>query len=287
MTTRSFDTAPRTVTGSARRITAQAPSSTLPVYTMYSIRKFSRSGIIWAISFALYVAMIVLIYPSFRDSGALDAVENYPDSLKEAFGFEEMTSIGSFMFAEVYSYAPLVLAFFPIMSLSSAIAGAEERNGLDILLGNPMPRRHLVLASWISMAALLLGIVVSIGIVSWLSSLAVDAGLGFSDAMSMAFTLYPITLAFGSLALLLSARFRSRGMVIGITFGFIFLMYLFDVVGKIASGYDWLRWGSAFRFYDNAALDGFSWGNAALVVVVAVALLAVSIPVFDRRDIYT
>jgi ABC-2 type transport system permease protein len=271
----------------ARTITSQAPTSTLPIYIAHTMRRYLRSGVIWALAFGLYVAMIVLIYPSFRDSGAFEAVENYPEALKEAFGFQDMTSIGSFIGAEVYSYAPLVLAFLPIMAFSSAIAGAEERNGLDILLGTPMPRRHLVIASWIAMAVVLFGVLAATGIISWISSLAVDAGLSFRDAMAVALNVYPITLAMGTLALLLSAMLRSRGMVIGITFGVLFLMYLLDVIGKIAPEYDWVRWASAFRFYNNAIIDGFSWTNAAVMLGIAILLLLASVPAFDRRDIYT
>ena len=287
MTTRMMNTVSHPVTASTRSITASAPSSTLPIYTMHSIRRFLRTGIIWTLAFGLYVAMIVLIFPSFRDSGALDAVDNYPDALKDAFGFDEMGTIGAFMFAEVYSYAPLVLAFLPIMAFAGAIAGAEERNGLDILLGTPMPRRDVVLSSWIGMAIVVFGVLAAVGIISWLSGLAVDAAFAFSDAMAASLNLYPITMAVGSLALLLSAIFRSRGMVIGITFGVLFLMYLFDVIGKIVPEYDAIRWASAFRFYNNAIVDGFSWGNAVVLMVASVLLMLLAIPVFERRDVYT
>lgn len=287
MTTQIVRTAARPVAAPTRHITASAPSSTLPIYTAHSIRRFLRTGVIWTIAFGLYVAMIVLIFPSFRDSGALDMVAEYPDALKEAFAFEDLGTVGAFLGAEIYSYAPLVLAFLPIMAFAGAIAGAEERNGLDILLGTPMPRRDLVLASWIAMAVVLFGVLAAVGVISWLSSLAVDAGLAFGDAMAAALNIYPITLAVGSLALLLSATFRSRGMVIGITFGVLFLMYLLDVIGKIVPDYDAIRWASAFRFYNNAIVDGFSWTNAIVLLAAAVVLMLLAIPAFERRDVYT
>lgn len=262
-------------------------SHTLPIYTTHLIRQYLRTGIIWAIALGLYVAMIVLIFPSFRDSGAFEAVKNYPEALRKAFGIEDMTSIGSFLNTEVYSYAPLVLAFFPIMTFASAIAGAEERGALDILLGNPLPRRHVVLAAWIAMAIILLGVLTVVGAVSWLFGMAVDAGLSARAAFRAAYDLFPISIAFGSLALLLSARLRQRGAVIGISFGVMFLMYLIDIIGKIAPDYDVLRWGSAFRFYGNAIQQGFPWGDAAILIAAALVLLALAIPVFDRRDIYT
>jgi ABC-2 type transport system permease protein len=287
MTTHAMNSVSRPATSEARTITADAPSSTLPIYTMHSIRRFQRTGIIWTLAFGLYVSMIVLIFPAFRDSGALDMVVEYPDALKEAFAFEDLGSVGSFVNAEVYSYGPLVLAFLPIMALSSVIAGAEERNGLDILLGTPMPRRHIVLASWIAIAVIVFVVLAAVGLLSWLSSVAVGAGLTFREGMRGAMNLYPITMAVGGLALLFSAMFRSRGMVIGLTFGLLFLMYLLDIISKLVPEYEALQWGSAFRFYNNAIVDGFSWSNAAVLLVASIVLMLAAIPVFDRRDVYT
>jgi ABC-2 type transport system permease protein len=287
MTTHAMNSVSRPATVESRTITADAPSSTLPIYTMHSIRRFLRTGIIWTIAFGLYVSMIVLIFPAFRDSGALDMVAEYPEALREAFAFQDLNTVGAFVGAEIYSYAPLVLAFLPIMALSSVIAGAEERNSLDILLGTPMPRRHLVLASWIAMAVIAFGVLAAVGLLSWLSSLAVDAGLTFREAIRASMNLYPITMAVGGLALLFSAMFRSRGMVIGLTFGVLFLMYLLDLISKLVPEYDVLQWGSAFRFYNNAIVDGFSWGNAVVLLVASVVLMLLAIPVFDRRDVYT
>ncbi len=45
--------------------------------------------------------------------------------------------------------APLALAFFPILASAGAIAGAEERGTIDVLLGNPIRRWHLVVGSFV------------------------------------------------------------------------------------------------------------------------------------------
>lgn len=271
----------------SRRIAIVPPSSTLGIYTWHVFRRNLRIGMIWAIALGLYLALIVLVFPSLKESGSLDAIQNYPANIQKAFNLEGLVTIESFVGAEVYSYAPLVLAFMPIMAFSAAIAGAEERGALDIIMGTPLPRRNLVLATWITTAVLLLGVFVIGGAISWLASMSVDAGLSFRAAMRGSLAVFPIAIAFGSFALLLSARLRQRGSVIGITFAVMFLMYLIDIIGKIATGLDWLRWASAFRFYGNAIVTGIDWGDAAVLLVVSVLLLAAAIPVFDQRDIYT
>lgn len=57
----------------------------------------------------------------------------YPEGLREAFNIEEMGTPEGFLDSQVFSLAPL--AFFPILACAGAIAGAEERQTLDILLG--------------------------------------------------------------------------------------------------------------------------------------------------------
>jgi ABC-type transport system involved in multi-copper enzyme maturation permease subunit len=49
----------------------------------------------------------------------------------------------------------------------------------------------------------------------------------------------------------------------------------------------WVRWFSAFRYYGNAIVEGTSWGNVAILLIASLLLLAASIPMFERRDVYT
>jgi ABC-2 type transport system permease protein len=251
--------------------------------------RFARTATIWAVAFTAFLAVMVLIFPQYRDSGVLSTYEEFPEAMREAFNMDiaSMTAVQSFLSVEFYSYAPLVLAFLPIMALTSVLAGDEERAALDITLGLPMPRRHVVLSAWIAIAILLLGIVVLTGVVSWGVGRMVDAGLDAGSAFAGAMSLYPITLAFGTLALALSAVLHGRGTANGITFVTMFFMFLADVIGKIVPDYDWIRWVSAFRFYGNAIAEGFSWGSTSVLLGATAILLLAAVWAFDRKDVYT
>jgi ABC-2 type transport system permease protein len=286
MTTQTLPAETRAPRAAARRITATPPAYPLPIYTGHLIRRHLRTAIFWAVAFALYTALILATFPSLRDSGAL-SMDAYPEAMIEAFNIQDMTQVTSYIESQVTSFAPLVLAFFAIMTFAGAIAGAEERGSLDITLGPPLPRRDLVLANWIAVSVLLLGILIVTGIVTWLTAVLIDVDLGLWRALEGFLNIFPITMAFGSLALALSAKMRSRGAVIGISFAVVFLMYLIDIVGKISEDFADLRWISAFRFYGSALLDGLNPGNMAILLAVSVVLLLVAIALFDRRDIYT
>ncbi len=269
-----------------RRITTNPPENPLPIYTSHVLRSSLRTAIFWAIGFTLYTVLILATFPSLRDSGAL-SMDTYPEAILEAFNIQDMTVVTNYLESQVTSFAPLVLAFFPIMAFAGAIAGAEERGALDITLGPPLPRRHLVLAHWIAISALLFGILLVTALATWAASLLIDVDLSLARSLEGFLNIFPITIAFGSLALALSARLRSRGAVIGISFAVVFLMYLIDVVGKISTDLADLRWVSAFRYYGSALMDGIDWGNVAILLAVSVILLGAAIALFERRDIYT
>lgn len=269
-----------------RRITTNPPENPLPIYTSHVLRSSLRTAIFWAIGFTLYTVLILATFPSLRDSGAL-SMDTYPEAILEAFNIQDMTVVTNYLESQVTSFAPLVLAFFPIMAFAGAIAGAEERGALDITLGPPLPRRQLVLAHWIAISALLFGILLVTALATWASSLLIDVDLSLARSLEGFLNIFPITIAFGSLALALSARLRSRGAVIGISFAVVFLMYLIDVVGKISTDLADLRWVSAFRYYGSALMDGIDWGNVAILLAVSVILLGAAIALFERRDIYT
>lgn len=269
-----------------RRITTNPPENPLPIYTSHVLRSSLRTAIFWAIGFTLYTVLILATFPSLRDSGAL-SMDTYPEAILEAFNIQDMTVVTNYLESQVTSFAPLVLAFFPIMAFAGAIAGAEERGALDITLGPPLPRRQLVLAHWIAISALLFGILLVTALATWAASLLIDVDLSLARSLEGFLNIFPITIAFGSLALALSARLRSRGAVIGISFAVVFLMYLIDVVGKISTDLADLRWVSAFRYYGSALMDGIDWGNVAILLAVSVILLGAAIALFERRDIYT
>lgn len=261
-------------------------TNTLRIYTGHLLGRLSRTGIWWVIGLAIYNGLLVMTYPSFRESGLL-AIENFPKGILEAFGVEDLTKIEPYLDARLFGTLPLVLAFFPVLVFANAIAGAEERGALDILLGNPLPRRNVVLANWIAMAVVMIGILFISAGLTWGSAVIVDVDLDPGDTFRAMLNLFPITMFFGSFALALSAKIRQRGLVIGISFAVIFLMYLLDIIGRISPTWENVHWISAFRFYRSAMTAPVLWLETGVLVGANLALVTLAVVLFNRRDIYT
>lgn len=261
-------------------------TSTLLIYTRHLLGRFGITSIWWVIGLAIYNGLIVMTYPSFRESGLLQT-KNFPPGLLKAFGIENLTEIGPYLDARLFGTLPLVLAFFPVFVFADAIAGAEERGALDVLLGNPIPRRNVVLANWIAMTLLMIVILVIAAGLTWGSAVVVDVDLGAAATFRAMLNLWPISMVFGSFALALSTWIRSRGQVIGISFTVVFLMYLLDIIGRISSMWETVHWITAFRYYRSAMTAPVLWGDTAILIAANVVLVVVAVMLFDRRDVYT
>lgn len=261
--------------------------NTLFIYTRWILSRHARTALIWALSFAGYVAAILAIFPSMGSTDIASVVDEYPDALQSVFNMGDMSTASGWLNMEVYSYAPLVIAFFPIMALAGAIAGLEEQGGMDIYLAQPLSRRDIVLANVIAVALWTLAILTITGLVSWGVSAAGDMGLSLRMAMAAALDVFPIAFEFGMVALVLSSVVRSKGAAVGGAFGVMFLMYLLDIVGKISADKETLRLVSPFRFYGHAIDDGVNWNGWLTVLVVGLVLVGMTIWLFRRRDVYT
>lgn len=260
--------------------------NTLLIYTKHLLERYGRTGFWWAIVISFYISMLLIVYPTFVESGTFD-LDRFPEFMIEAFEIPDMTQPTVFLEQQVFGNLPLILPFFLIMSFAGAIAGSEDRGALDILVTNPIPRRNVVLAHWLAVTAVLVGIVLFVAAVMWSVAQVMNLDVSAGAALRGVLNLLPICLVFGTLALALSAKLRNSGAVIGIVFAFIFLMFLVETLSNLVPSLDWLGRLSIFHYYGNAMTEGFPWASVLGLSVIVIALLALAVRLFEKRDIYT
>ena len=276
--------------GEKRRHAARkAPRGTLFALVSHTVGMQLRSVIIWGAALGLYSAAMVASFTAIEGSAEQlnQLMEAYPKGMMEAFGVTDLGDPANYLHSQVFGFAPLALSFFTIMALSAAIAGAEERGTMDVLLGNPVPRRQLVIGNFLATALSLLTICALVGLLTWGTAVLVDVELSVRQVSEAALNLWPICLAFGCLALLCSALFHRRGLAIAIPSFLLFGMYLLDTVGRASDDLEDLRPLSAFYYYGSAIENGVDWTDFGGITLVALALVLLAALVFRRRDIYT
>ena len=271
-----------------RRAHARRRGGTLLALVWHTLRLQRRGALIWGLALGLYSAAIVATFPTFGDAEQTDQlVRMYPEGMREAFNIEDMGTPEGFLDFQVFSLAPLALAFFPILACAGAIAGAEERGTLDVLLGNPLPRWQLVAGSFLATALSLLGILAVVGLLTYVTAVLLDVDLSLLTTAGAVLNLWPISMFFGGLALLCSALFHRRALAVAIPGGMLFAAYLVDVLGRISDDLEDLRPASVFYYYGSTIKDGIDWSNFAGVTLAALLLALLAALAFSRRDIYT
>ncbi len=259
-------------------------SSTFWTYTRFQARSMRFTVLFWALGLTIYCGLIVAIYPSVKDVVDISLV---PANLREAFNINDFTQLASFLSSELFGVIlPILLPFFGIIALSWVVAGAEERGRLDVLLGNPIPRWHLVAGSWLVVVVALLGLVAVIGTVIFGMATVLDLDLTARQAYRAAFALWPVAVVFGSFALAMSSFVRTRAIALAVPAAVLFLMFLGNVVARLAPSLSWLRWASVYHYYGNAIVDGLWWIGVIVLLATSVLLLLVAVVQFEHRDIY-
>lgn len=113
-----------------------------------SVRDQRRSLAWWSLGVALLVAVTIAVWPAVRDAPQLDElVADLPPALRAAFGADDLTSPAGYLGSRLFALlVPVLFTIYGIGRGAAAVAGEEERGGLELLLAHPLSRRRIALA---------------------------------------------------------------------------------------------------------------------------------------------
>ncbi len=249
-----------------------------------------HQGLVIVVSYVMFLIMGVMIGLLY---GLIDqAIQKFagqlPKTLLAMVGNGDLRTPQGFFQVETFSMtAPIALITVTIMMAARALAGEEGRRTMGLLLANPVPRSTVVLQKALAMVvnAVLVGFATFAGVVvgSWLGRLGMD--IGNIAAISALATL--LGLAFGGLALALSAGTGRTKIVVYVTSGVALAMYLVNSFLPLSAGLaGWAEWSPFYYFLRGDPLNrGMDWGSGALLAGLFVGLVALSVWLFRRRDL--
>ncbi len=247
-----------------------------------------RRGLIgWSIGTALTVVVMAAIWPSYSDMDIESLLAQYPDALKEIFNIDKMTTGAGYLNAELFSLMlPAMFVIFGVARGARLIAGEEEDGTLDLLATMPVSRR-LVLVEKSAAMALSIGVLATVLFAStWLSSLLFGMDIPVLHALNGALAMFCLGLEFALVALAIGASTGQRGLAAGASAGLAGAAYLLYLVAQLVESVRPIRALSPFYQAISAGPIGSSLPPlAAVMVVVGLGALAVSVPVFERRDL--
>ena len=255
----------------------------------YAGRRARYAPVAWGVPLGLLCVMIVAVFPSIASSPQLDQlIDSYPEAFKEAFGVTEASfrTVEGYLAAEVFSLiAPLATAYFVIHLLARAICGSDQRGVLDVLLSAPLRRRE-VLAGWfVAAAAALAAILVVVAVLCQLGAVAFGVDLGVDHTLAAVANLWPLSVFFGGLTLLLAGLSSRMHAVTGMATGALVGMYFLEVLGKLSDTVAKADGLSAFHYYGSAIENGIDPVAFAGLTAAGLLLAAVGAVLFERRDV--
>ncbi len=247
------------------------------------------SLLVWTVSVAGVVLLVVGIYPTIRDNPDLDSIyAGLSPSAQALLGGSNLTSPVGYLNTQMFAFfIPAVLLVFGVSRGAASVAGEEEERTLDLLLAQPLPRASAYLQKT---AAVLFGLLL-LTVATWLPTIALNTPVGldlpFSDvtAVCVQMGLFCAALALAAQAIAaVTGRHVIGAAVVG---GYAFVSYLIYGLAASVPALEHLRPLTLWRWYlgNDPLTSGF--GVSEVVVLVSVSVVAVLLGVlgFNRRDL--
>jgi len=248
-----------------------------------------RGTIGYALGMAVYVFVIVALYPTFKDDASLNRFTEGNPAVAALFGATgSLTSPTGWLNANIYSnFLPLVVLLLTIGYGASAIAGQDEDGTLGLIVTLPLSRRRIL----VQKAMTLVAVAVPAGLATVLVVLAgrgFGLSLGTGHLVGATIGVVLLGIDFGALALLAGALSGSRAIALGVTSSLAAASYLVSSLAPVTHWVRPVRFGSLFYWaVGNAQLrTGLSLTSAVVLAGFAAVTLGAAAQAFERQDVH-
>lgn len=248
-----------------------------------------RGTIGYTLGMAMYVFVIVALYPSFKDDTSLNQFTSGNATAAALFGATgSLTSPAGWLNANIYSnLLPLVLLLLTIGYGASAIAGQDEDGTLCLIVTLPVSRARILAQK----ALALIAVAVPTGLATILVVLAgrsFDLSIGTGNLVGATIGATLLGIDFGALAMFIGALSGSRAIALGVTSALAAASYLVSSLAAVTHWIRPLRFESLFYWaVGNAQLrSGLSLTSVMVLVGFAIVAFGAAVKAFERQDVH-
>ena len=260
--------------------------------TRQALRTGRRTLAIWAASLAGLIALYAVIWPSVRGNTSwrnlFDTLPATYRALFTASGTIDLSTAGGYLGVELMGFmGPALIAVYAITTGAAAIAGEEDRGGLEVTLSAPVSRIRMFTERC---AGLVIGItilMIATGAALWIFSALLGMGLGVGAIASGAAALGLFGLFTGAVAIAVGAATGSATAARGLAALAAVASYLINALAQITSVIRPARPVSPYYLVlgNEPLAHGLRLiGAVSVLAAVAVLLVAGGIR-FARRDL--
>jgi len=251
-----------------------------------------RTLFIWAAAFAGLIGLYAVIWPSVRGNSSwrnlFDTLPATYRALFTASGTMDLSTAGGYLGVELMGFmGPALIAVYAITAGSSAIAGEEERGGLEVTLSAPVSRAGVFGQRLAALAAGIAIVITAAGAALWIFSAMLGMGLGLGAIASAAAALGIFGLFAGSVAIAVGAAIGRPAVARGVAVLAVVASYLINALAQVTSALRPARPISPYYLVlGNEPLAHGLRLTGAVSVLAAEAVITVAGGVlFTRRDL--
>lgn len=242
-----------------------------------------------ALGAAVYLLIIVTLYPSFKSDSSLNSMVSANPSAAAMFGISgSITSAEGWLSANMYAnFGPLLALLLTIGYGAAAIAGQNTDGSLGLVVTLPLRRTTIIVHK--AVALLIVALVVPIA--SFLVCLlgpSFELHPDWSALIGVTIAMTLLAYDFGALALLVGAASGNRGAALGVASGVAAATYLISSLAPVVHAVNSIRWLSPFYWSvgNNQLTDGVGVADFAALVGLGIVLVGGSLLAFDRLDVH-
>jgi ABC-2 type transport system permease protein len=247
-----------------------------------------KSILLLMVLFFGLMAYMTLVYPETANMTNVNDILESP-AIQILLGKLQFdNSFESYISTKALIFTGLIMGGFVTWLSSSFLAGEIDHKTIDVLLAQPIRRERLVLARYAALVPIVILLITAAlaGIVTGITAINVTASVPW-----LAYTLSYMgmfVLAFGAIALFISAYLSDSRRAVLVSLGVLVTMYFLETLGSVVDLLGPIRYLSLFHYAQyNAILMSRTLSLADFVVMLAVAVvfLALTVYAFRRRDI--
>ena len=255
----------------------------------YTLRRFRGQILGWGIALALLGVLLVSMYDMIaaEQEQFQELLDIYPPEISAFMGdISSFATPEGFISIEFFSYIPLILGIFAVLTGSGLLVSDEENGRLDLIMAHPVSRAALFLGRLLAFVAATVAILVIVWLGFIVSMTWSSMDIGWGRMWLPLLSLLAELLLFGTMSLLLSMVLPSHRLAA--TTAGLLLVASFFITGlaKINENLETIAKLSPLNYYQ--AQDAFQELNGAWLAGLlgsAVVFAALAWWRFQRRDI--
>jgi ABC-2 type transport system permease protein len=250
----------------------------------------SRGQILgWGLSLAILGGYMAKFYDTLaaQQESLAQLLASYPKELLAMFGnMSEMFTPAGYLNVEFFSYMPLIIGIYAILTGSGLLAGDEESGTLDLVLSYPLSRTALYWGRLLAFVAAMLSILLLVYVGFAVSVPGTGLDFNLAELAQPFLSLLGILLFYGGLALLLSLLLPSRRLAAMIGGLLLVADFFTGTLARLDENLQALAEWTPLHYYQGGlATQGIEWGWFAGLVGLAVVFMLLAWRRFERRDI--